>query len=93
MNAQPPPRVMHAMQRALDALSDPDRTIFMCCRLDGWDTARIALDLGIAIAEGEPGLVRAILALQAAARRPGRRSWYRRVGRIGAWLSRNLPQG
>ena len=73
--AQPPSlRVMRAMQRALDALPDPDRTIFIRARFDGWDHARIALDLGICIAEVERRIARAILALDAAAGQAERRS-------------------
>jgi len=91
---QPPPRrVLRAMQRALDALPDPDRTIFVRHRFDGWDYARIALDLGIGIAEVERGVARAILALDAAAAQAGRRSGRCHGGCICAWLRAKLPQG
>jgi len=93
MDQPPPRRVLCAMQRALDALPDPDRTIFARHRSDGWDYARIALDLGMSMAEVERGVARAILALDAAARQAGRRSGHRHGGRICAWLPAKLPQG
>jgi DNA-directed RNA polymerase specialized sigma24 family protein len=93
MDQPPPRRVLRAMQRALDALPDPDRTIFARHRFDGWDYALIALDLGMSMPEVERGVARAILALDAAARQAGRRSWRIRAGRICAWLRAKLPQG
>jgi len=93
MDQPPPRRVLRAMQRALEALPDPDRTIFARHRIDGWDYARIALDLGISMTEVERGVARAILALDAAARQAGRRSGCRHAGCICAWLRAKLPQG
>jgi len=89
MTPKPPRHVLRAMQRALDALPDPDRAIFLRCRFDGWDYPRIALDLGITVAEVERGLARAIVALVQAERRSGRHHG----GRICAWLRAKLPQG
>ncbi len=93
MEQPPPRRVLRAMQRALDALPDPDRTIFIRVRFDDQDYARIALDLGMSMPEVERGVGRVILALDAAARQAGRRSWQRHSGCICAWLRAKLPQG
>lgn len=93
MDQPPPRRVLRAMQRAFDTLPDPDRGVFLRCRFDGWDYARIALDLGISMAEVERGVARAILALDAAAAQAGRRSGRRHGGCICAWLRTKLPQG
>lgn len=91
---QPPPRrVVRAMRRALDALPDPGRAIFIRVRFDDQDYARITLDLGMSMPEVERGVARAILALDAAARQAGRRSGRIRAGCIYAWLRAKLPQG
>jgi len=90
---KPSRRALRALRRALAVLPDPDRTIFTRHRFDGWDYARIALDLGMSMAEVERGIARALLALDAAARQAGRRSWRIRAGRICAWLRVKLPQG
>jgi len=93
MDQRPTRHELRAMQQALDALPDPDRTIFVRHRLDGWDYARIALDLGIGIAEVERGVARAILALDAAVAQAGQRSGCLRRGCICGWLRARLPEG
>lgn len=93
MDQPPSRRVVRAMQRALDTLPDPDRAIFILVRFDDQDYARIALDLGMSMLEVERGVARAILALDAAGRQVGRRSWRIRAERICAWLRAKLPQG
>jgi len=92
MTSRPSRGVTRAMQRALFALPEPDRAIFMRHRFDGWGYARIALYLGIAIAEVERGVARELLTLDATAR-SGRRSGHRHGGCICAWLRTKLPQG
>lgn len=93
MSPKPSRPVVRAMESALAALPDPDRTIFVRHRFDGWAYARIALDLGISMPEVERGVARAILALDAAARLTGRQSGHRHGGCICAWLRAKLPQG
>lgn len=90
---QPYRAVRRAMQRALDALPDPDRAIFIRVRFDDEDYRDIALDLGISEREVERGVARALRALHTAACGVERRSDDRRCGRICAWLRGKLPQG
>jgi len=93
MTPKPPRRVLRAMQRALDRMPDPDRAIFVRVRFLGEDYRCIALDLGLSVPEIERGLVRALIALDAAARSAERRRFRSRFAPVCAWLRAHLPQG